>query len=191
MTRTRAGALLRAPLWLLYPLTIFFGLQLLEPRYVAMMLAAALLLRWRRGAARFLSGLAAVHLGTIAALAALAALTVLTNSELMLRLYPAAMSLGLLLLFGLSLRFPPPMVERLARLSEPELPEAGVRYTRRVTQLWCGFFVLNGAIALWTALGASRAAWELYNGLIAYLLMGALFAGEWLVRRRLLPRAAG
>lgn len=188
---TRAGALLQVPLWLVYPLTIYFGLQLLEPRYVAMVLAAALLLRWRRSAGRFLAGLTAVHFGVIAALAGLAALTMLTNSELLLRLYPAAMSLGFLLLFGLSLRHPPSMIERFARLQEPDLPPAGVRYTRRVTQLWCGFFVVNGAIALWTACYASRATWELYNGLIAYLLMGLLFAGEWLVRRRLLPRPAG
>lgn len=188
---SRAGALLRAPLWLAYPLTIFFGLQLFEPRYVAMLLAAALLLRGRAGARRFLAELAPVHLAVLAALAGLAALAMLTNSELALRLYPAAMSLGLLLLFGLSLRHPPTIVERIARLSEPELPARGVRYTRGVTQLWCGFFVVNGGVALWTALCASREAWELYNGLIAYLLMGALFAGEWLVRRRLLPRAAG
>ncbi len=58
------------------------------------------------------------------------------------------------------------------------------RYTRRVTQVWCGFFVLNGGLALCTALWASDAGWALYNGLVAYVLMGLLFAGEWLVRRR-------
>jgi uncharacterized membrane protein len=183
----RAGALLRAPLWFVYPLTIYFGLQLLEPRYVAMVLAAMLLLRWRRDAGRFFAGLNAIHLAVIGALAGLAVVTMLTNSELLLRLYPAAMSLGFLLVFGLSLRFPPSMIERFARLHEPDLPPAGVRYTRRVTQVWCVFFVANGGIALWTALEASRETWELYNGLIAYLLMGILFAGEWLVRRRLHP----
>ena len=49
------------------------------------------------------------------------------------------------------------------------------------------FFIVNGAIALWTALAASDATWALYNGLIAYGLMGAMFAGEWLLR----PRHAG
>jgi uncharacterized membrane protein len=188
---TRTGALLQVQLWLVYPLTIYFGLQLLEPRYVAMVLAALLLLRWRRNAGRFLAGLKAMHLGVIVALAGLAALTMLTNSELLLRLYPAAMNLGFLLLFGLSLWFPPTMIERFARLQEPDLPPDGVIYTRRVTQVWCGFLAANGAVALWTACYASRETWELYNGLIAYLLMGLLFAGEWLVRRRLLPRPAG
>jgi uncharacterized membrane protein len=153
-------------------------------------LAGALLLRRRRDAGRFLAGLTRVNLAVLAALFGLAALTVITNSETMLRLYPAAMSLGVLILFGLSLKFPPSMVERFARLRAPDLPPAGVSYTRRVTQIWCGFFVVNGLLATWTALFASRATWETYNGLIAYLLMGAMFAGEWLVRRRFLSRRA-
>ena len=57
-------------------------------------------------------------------------------------------------------------------------------YTRRVTQVWCGFFVFNGSLALLTALYASDGVWMLYNGLLAYVLMGILFAGEWLVRQR-------
>ncbi|HEY5799896.1 MAG TPA: hypothetical protein VIT92_06735, partial [Burkholderiaceae bacterium] len=57
-------------------------------------------------------------------------------------------------------------------------------YTRRVTQVWCAFFVVNGAIALGLAMYASEAAWSLYTGVIAYCAMGALFAGEWLVRQR-------
>jgi uncharacterized membrane protein len=96
----------------------------------------------------------------------------------------------MLLLFGLSLKFPPSMIERFARLREPNLPLAGVHYTRRVTQVWCAFFVANGTVAVWTALYASRDVWAIYNGLIAYLLMGALFAGEWLLRRRFLPQRA-
>jgi len=53
-----------------------------------------------------------------------------------------------------------------------------------VTQVWCGFFMLNGGIALATALWSSFEIWSLYNGLIAYLLMGTLFVGEYLVRIR-------
>ena len=45
------------------------------------------------------------------------------------------------------------------------------------------FFALNGAVALITALWASAATWSLYNGVIAYLLMGVLFAGEYGARR--------
>ena len=178
--------LLQALLWLAYPLLILFGLQLLEPRYVALLLGLTLLLRQRRDAGRLLAGLSRIDRAVLVALLALAGVTALTNSETLLRLYPAAVNLGMLLLFGLSLNKPPSMVERFARLREPDLPPAGVRYTRRVTQVWCAFFIANGGVATYTALQTSREIWTLYNGFIAYLLMGALFAGEWLIRRRVL-----
>jgi uncharacterized membrane protein len=179
---------LQVVLWLIYPLTIYFGLKYFEPRVVALLLAAALLLRRRHDASRLLAGLSRADLGVLATLLALSTLTAWTNSETLLRLYPVAMNLGMLLLFGLSLRKSPSMIERFARLHEPDLPPAGVHYTYRVTQVWCVFFIANGTLAAWTALYASRDAWALYNGLIAYVLMGVLFSGEWLVRRRILTR---
>jgi uncharacterized membrane protein len=94
----------------------------------------------------------------------------------------------MLLLFGISLKNPPSMVERFARLREPDLPSAGVIYTRRVTQIWCAFFIANGSLAAYTAMYSSREIWALYNGFIAYLLMGAMFSVEWLVRRYHLSR---
>ena len=182
--------LLQGLLWLVYPLAIFFGLRVMEPRYVAILLACALLLRRFRDAGRLLSGLSRIDLAVLTGLLALAAVTALTNSEQLLRFYPAAMSLGMLSLFGLSLITPPSMVERFARISEPNLPPEGVQYTRRVTQVWCVFFVANGAMAAATAVYASRETWALYNGFIAYLLMGALFAGEWIIRRFFLARTS-
>lgn len=182
--------LLQGLLLVVYPLVIFFGLQVFEPRYVALLLAGMLLLRRQRDAGRLLAGLTHLDLGILAAMLSLAGLTAATNSEMLLRLYPAAMSFGMLLLFGISLQRPPTMVERFARLHEPDLPSAGVRYTRRVTEVWCLFFIANGALALWTALYSTRETWALYNGLIAYVLMGFLFAGEWLVRRHLRARVS-
>ena len=88
----------------------------------------------------------------------------------------------LLTLFAYSLIAPPSMVERLARLDDADLPPAAIAYTRRVTQLWCGFFAANGAVALYTALFATMAEWSFYHGFLAYLLMGLLFAGEYCAR---------
>ena len=67
---------------------------------------------------------------------------------------------------------------------------ACVAYTRRVTQVWCVFFAANAVVSAATALWADAAGWALYNGLIAYVAMGLLMAGEWLVRRRVRARAA-
>ena len=125
----------------------------------------------------------------LAVLVVLATATLLVNDERLLLLWPVGINLGLLLLFGASLLKPPTMIERFARLLHPDLPAEGVRYTRRVTQVWCAFFIVNGSIAAYTALATSREAWVLYNGLIAYLLVAALFCGEWLVRRRLFAAA--
>ena len=73
-----------------------------------------------------------------------------------------------------------------ARLRHADLPAAGVRYTRRITQAWCAFFLLNGLAAAILAAWGTWQAWAWYNGAISYVLMGALLAGEWLIR----PRAA-
>ncbi|MBZ6066754.1 hypothetical protein ACKC5O_11345 [Aeromonas schubertii] len=102
--------------------------------------------------------------------------------------YPLAVNATLLALFGASLRQPMTLVERLARLSTPDLPEQGIRYTRKVTQVWCLFFIANGALSAWTIWQGNLALWSLYNGLVSYLLMGALMGGEWLVRQRVMRR---
>ena len=108
-----------------------------------------------------------------------------------LKLYPVLVNALLLAVFATSLWRGPPIVERLARLTEPGLPPEGVAYTRRVTEAWCVFFLLNGAAAAATAAWCATEAWALYNGFIAYVLIGAMFGGEWLLRRRFRARLAG
>ena len=92
-------------------------------------------------------------------------------------------------MFGSSLFASQTVIERLARIKEPTLPPEGVRYTRKVTQAWCLFFMFNAAVSTATMLWASEEVWVLYNGLIAYLLIGVMLAVEWLVRQRVRRRA--
>lgn len=169
---------LGAALTLAYPLAIWFGHGIVEPRWLAglLLLAAATRLPMLRlsASARWTAGGALV----------LVALAVASNAVLPLKLYPVLVNAALLAAFGASLVSGMPVAERLARLREPGLPPAGVAYTRRVTQAWCVFFVLNGAAALGTALFATDAVWSLYNGVIAYILMGLMFGGEYLLRMR-------
>ncbi|MFY2564325.1 hypothetical protein ACN469_42435 [Corallococcus terminator] len=162
---------------LAYPLLVYWGLGRFEPRWMAVPLVGMAVVRAVATRER-------VWLVTAAGALVLAGTSMLGNHALPLKLYPVLVNAMLLTVFATSLAYPPSVIERLARLREPELPASGVAYTRRVTQVWCGFFVVNGSIALSTALWASDATWALYNGLIAYGLMGLLFAGEWLVRRR-------
>jgi uncharacterized membrane protein len=48
--------------------------------------------------------------------------------------------------------------------------------------VWCVFFVLNSGVILWLALRGPLEHWVLYTGLVAYLLMGALFTAEMTYR---------
>ncbi|MCP2040753.1 putative membrane protein [Neisseria sp. HSC-16F19] len=97
--------------------------------------------------------------------------------------YPVAVNLLMLAVFGSSLMAEQTVIEKLARLQHPDLPPQGVRHTRRVTQIWCVFFIANGLIAALLALSGRHDWWALYTGVIAYILMGLLFAGEWLYRK--------
>lgn len=169
-----------------FPLLLLAALQWLDLRTAALLFAAAaalrlLALRGRGGTALPAAALAALLL-------ACAGLALASGEPHWFRFYPVAVNGVLLLLFGASLWRGPPVAERLARLREPDLPPAAVHYTRQVTRAWCAFFLVNGGLALYTALTASLEVWALYNGVIAYLLMGCLFAGEWLLRRRVRRR---
>lgn len=173
----RARAFLFVLLSLAYPVLVYVALGRFEPRWLSVLLFAL-------AAMRALATREAVWLAAAAGTGLLALAAGVFNDALPLKLYPVLVNAVLLVVFAASLLRPPTVVERLARLRHPALPEAAVRYTRRVTQVWCAFFVANGATALATALFASDAIWALYNGLVAYVLIGLLFAGEWLVRQR-------
>lgn len=168
-----------AVLTLLYPFAIMLAREWhIEPRWLSLLLIILALARIpaaRRNPGYWL---------TVAAPAALAMVTLLSNGELPLLLYPVLVNIALGLLFGWSLQHPPTIIERIARLTDPKLSAHGIAYTRKVTQVWLAFFVINGSIALGTALWASPKVWALYNGGIAYGLIGLIFAVEWVIRQR-------
>lgn len=118
----------------------------------------------------------------------LAILSWLMHDALWFRYYPVAVNLIFLVLFGFTLFKPPSMIERFARLKEPDLPESGVKYTKKVTLVWVVFFICNGMVALYTVLIADFEVWTLYNGFISYLFIGLLAAGEYCFRRYYLKR---
>jgi uncharacterized membrane protein len=163
-------------LTLLYPLALWWAGGRVEPRWLALGLLAL-------GAARLATAGEATWRYVGAGALALGALASVFNVGWPLKFYPVVINASLLALFGATLWRPPSMVERLARLSQPSLPPHVVDYTRKVTMVWCGFFVVNGTVAAMTAVWGSEATWALYNGGVAYGAMGLLFAGEFVVRR--------
>jgi uncharacterized membrane protein len=168
---------------LAYPFVVYLGFDHFGPRGLALLFAGLALARALLARQLFWWAAAAGAL-------LLSALSLWGNALMPLKLYPVLVNAVMGALFAVSLWRPPSAIERLARLREPDLPPAGVAYTRRVTQVWCVFFALNGSVALATAGWASDEVWLLYNGFLSYLLMGALMGAEWLVRRRVRARMA-
>ena len=169
---------------LAYPVVVYLSLGHFEPRWLALLLLAMALVRLGLGRTLAAWGVAAVALS-------LALLTWLGNALLPIKLYPVAVNAFMLIMFASTIVRPPSAIERLARLSEPDLPEVAIAYTRKVTLVWCAFFLINGAISLITALWGTYEQWTLYNGGIAYVWMGLIAAVEWLVRKRVRGQRGG
>lgn len=160
-----------------YPFAVYFGLEYFNAAWLGLPLALLWLLRaiWAPEAQPGGRILPAMAMAFCAAMA-------MTGASSWLRAYPVLINVMLFTVFAVSLRRGPPVIERLARLRHPELSAAGIRYTRRVTQVWTAFFLANGTVAAVLALWAPWSWWTAYNGCISYILIGLLMAGEWLLR---------
>jgi len=122
-------------------------------------------------------------LGPAAALAALTAVGFALDDSRFVLALPVLINAALLIAFGSTLRGGTPLVERFARMQVEDLSPKEVRYCRSVTVLWSGFFVVNGLSAGLLAWLAPVSWWALYTGVIAYVLVGLLGAGEYVVRK--------
>jgi uncharacterized membrane protein len=182
-------SLMAAALTAIYPALVYFGLSRFEPRVMALLLAFTAFLRWR-GGQKALLGLGWEGYVALAVPMALAIATGIGNKEITLKLYPVAVNVTLLIAFGATLFSKESMVERIARMRSKDrcLHDEEVLYTRRVTEVWCAFFAVNGAISAWTSIRTSREVWAFYNGFLVYIVMATIFSVEWLCRRRLISK---
>jgi uncharacterized membrane protein len=169
-----------------YPVVVYFALPLVPPAALVMTGVGLICLRLA-GMGR-LAQWKGWRLAFLLAVIGLIVLLVL-SPRLAAQAYPVAISLSVAGVFAVSLYVPPTIVERFARMSEPDLPPQGVLYCRKVTLVWIAFLLGNAGISMATALWGSLAQWTLWNGLLSYIAMGALFAGEFLVRRLVKRRA--
>lgn len=165
-----------------YPFAVYFGIDKFGLSVMALMLITMFVIRILAAGQAKLKALR--QLGWISGLTGIMLITlgVLFKQHGWLTFYPVVVNACMLAVFALSLKQPQTLIERLARLQEPNLPASGVAYTRKVTKVWCGFFLVNGGIALYTCFQPLE-VWTVYNGLISYLLAGGLFALEWIIRQ--------
>jgi uncharacterized membrane protein len=98
---------------------------------------------------------------------------------------PHAMAyLALLALFLASLRpGHEPVVTILARRSRGTLPPDIVRYTRRVTWLWCGFFVAQVVASFLLMLFAPLTVWSWFINLCNLPLIFVMICAEYAYRQ--------
>jgi len=176
-------AALQTLLGIVYPVVIYLALQKMEPRQIALALLALLVARVAlSGRAQLVRYTRAFWL-PLAAVALVAVVTAAWNDPLSLLLAPSFVNAALFTSFGLTLVRGEPMIERFARAQVvAELSQEEIAHCRRMTWLWCAFFLLNGSVALWLALVGNLEAWTIYTGIVSYILIGGLLAGELLYR---------
>ena len=77
-----------------------------------------------------------------------------------------------------------PLIERIARVSDPAMTLPLCRYTRRLTAVWCGYFVVAALLSV--SIGHAL------PGAGALVLLGSavLFVGEHWLRPHLFPGRA-
>ena len=119
-----------------------------------------------------------------------------TNSALFLKLYPLAVCGTFFFVFAMSLASPPNIIFRFATLQDKSILGSPFKgrvesYCKKVTLVWCGFFVLNSLAAAWTAFYGSERAWAVYNGGLSYIIMGLIFAVEFFIRKKVNKKMAG
>jgi uncharacterized membrane protein len=162
-----------------YPAAVYLGRSAVPP---LTFVAAAVLLMTVRTITLDVTAAPAQRGLLIAAAVGLVMLAAL-DPAVAAKAYPVVVSAAVAAPFGMSLLHPPSLVERFARMREPELAPEAVNYCWLVTAVWTAWLAVNALVALLLAIFGSDLAWALWTGVIAYLIMGALFAGELVVRR--------
>ncbi|TCP94895.1 putative membrane protein [Cricetibacter osteomyelitidis] len=158
-----------------YPFLLYFAREYIDFRYLLLLMLGLWLLRsvWQKNQSQqIISWVISLFL----------ACSWFINNENLMYWYPVLISGAMFFVFAMSLFSAQSMIERFARLQYSDLPPEGVIYTRQVTKIWLGFFMLNSAITI-VLIYWDKSWWAIYTGLISYLLMGGLFAGEWCYRK--------
>jgi uncharacterized membrane protein len=112
-------------------------------------------------------------------------LVVVAHGRYALYVPPALIPAALFLLFARSLRpGSTPLISGIATIMRGEpLPPPLVVYTRQVTVLWCGVFVVMFASAVALAIWASPEVWSLMTNVVHYVALGAVFVAEFAYRK--------
>ncbi len=76
-----------------------------------------------------------------------------------------------------------PLIEHFARMVKPELSPAELAHCRAWTRIWGLYLLALAAIGLCLARWAPLGVWTVYVGVVSYVLVGVLFAVEYVIRK--------
>lgn len=97
------------------------------------------------------------------------------------KLYPVIVNFFLFCLFFGSIFEKETIIQKFARLMEPDIKPKALEYTRNLTYVWAVFIFLNFLVSVAT-LFMSEKVWAFYNGFLSYILVGAFFIIEYIMR---------
>lgn len=76
-----------------------------------------------------------------------------------------------------------PLIEHFARMVKPELSAAEQGHCRAWTRIWGIYLLVLAALGLALAYWAPLGVWTIYVGVVSYVLVGVLFAIEYVIRK--------
>jgi uncharacterized membrane protein len=83
------------------------------------------------------------------------------------------------------------LCSRIASFVNPTPLDADyLHYTWNVTFAWTAFFILNALVSVSLFFFGPIESWSFFANLLTPALLGAMFAGEYLIRRRVMPDRA-
>ncbi|WP_440617531.1 hypothetical protein [Cysteiniphilum sp. 6C5] len=169
---------------LLYPFVIFFGIQFLSVQGLSLIILCLFGLRAIFSHNNDHNIMPKYALFTLSGIGiTISLLAMLSLNIVFIKLYPVAMNLAFLSIFFASLFAKENIIYQFAKkTSRKPLPHFVSAYTRKVTIAWCVFFMLNALVSCYSALFSSLHVWTIYNGLVSYILIGAFFVCEFIVR---------
>ncbi len=98
-----------------------------------------------------------------------------------IKYYPVVINFCFFLLFFITSFMKETIIQKFAKLTEPDIKPKALDYTRKLTYIWALFTFCNFIISFITVFLPEK-VWAIYNGCISYLLVGSFFALEYIVR---------
>lgn len=95
--------------------------------------------------------------------------------------YPVIVNFVLFCIFFGSTFSEETVIQKMAKLMEPNIKPKALEYTRKLTYIWSIFMLANFFISLATVF-MSEKVWAIYNGFLSYMLVGGFFIIEYMVR---------